>query len=150
MEILRGGPEGIVVAMAIRLVVRRRSPDEHSTNTYFAAAFEFRHRCPDVCEFDGAETDEPLRIVTGILGGPVVDPAKACGAKLGVVEAEQQHPHRGVHRLGVDAVAILLLEALRWIPHALGGGVETALMCSGSSSAVLPEPKKPATCIGSI
>src|SRR5260370_34954475 len=98
--------------MAIRLVVRRRSPDEHSTNTYFAAAFEFRHRRRDVCEFDGAETDEPLRIVTGIFGGPVVEPAETCGAKLGVVEAEQQSPHRGVHALAVDTAPTSPLDAL--------------------------------------
>src|SRR5712692_6014627 len=112
--------------MAIRLVVRRRSPDEHSTNTYFAAAFEFRHRRRDVCEFDGAETDEPLRIVTGIFGGPVVEPRKHAARS-----SASSRPNR-------------------WIPHLLGAASKPRLMCSGSSSAVLPEPKKPATCIGSI
>src|ERR1700730_2253508 len=113
--------------MAVRLVVRRRTPNEYSANTYFTAAFNLRHRGRDVSQFDGAETDEPLRIVAGILGGPVVEPAKACGAKLGIVEPEEQHSHRGVHRLGVDAVAILLLEAFGRVPHALGGNLEAAL-----------------------
>src|SRR5229473_8650108 len=113
--------------MAIRLVVRRRTPNEYSANTYFTAALNLCHRGRDVSEFDGAETDEPLRIVAGILGGPVVEPAKACGAKFGVVEPEQQHPHRGVQCLGVDAVAVLLLEPLGGVPHALGRGVEAAL-----------------------
>src|SRR5216684_4993636 len=88
IEILRGGPERIVVAMAIRLVVRRRTPNEYSANTYFTAALDLCHRGRDVAEFDGAETDEPLRIVAGILCRPVVEPAKACGAKLGIVEPE--------------------------------------------------------------
>src|SRR6202047_2490209 len=113
--------------MAVRLVVRRRTPNEYSANTYFTAAFDLRHRGRDVSEFDGAETDEPLRIVAGVLSGPVVEPAKACGAKFGIIEPEQQHSHRGVHRLGVDAVAILLLEAFGRVPHALGGNLEAAL-----------------------
>src|SRR5690348_5820055 len=86
IESLRGGPERIVVAMAIRLVVRRRTPNEYSANTYFTAALEFRYGSRDVAEFDGAETDEPFRTITGVFCRPVVEPAKACGAKLGVVE----------------------------------------------------------------
>jgi len=62
--------------------------------------------------------------VTAILGGVVVEGAEAGRPQLRVVQPVQQHPHRSIESLRAHAVAILLLEALRRIPDALGCGVE--------------------------
>ena len=70
------------------------------------------------------EAEEPLRIVAAILGGVVVEGAEASRPEFSVVEPVQEHPHRSVESLRTHAVAILLLQALGRIPHALGGGVK--------------------------
>ena len=51
--------------------------------------------------------------------------------QLGVIQSKQRHAHRGVNDLGLNAVAILILEPEGGIPHALGRGVETTLVVFG-------------------
>ena len=62
--------------------------------------------------------------MAAILGGVVVEGAEASRPEFSVVEPVQEHPHRSVESLRTHAVAILLLQALGRIPHALGGGVK--------------------------
>src|ERR1700747_3720819 len=113
--------------MTVGLVLRRRAPDEYPSQALLGTAFEFLHPRRDVLQFYGAEANEPLWIVAAILGGVVVESAEAGRPEFSVVEPVQEHPHRSVEGLRAHAVAILLLQTLGRIPHALGGGVKAVL-----------------------
>ena len=91
---IRGcGPERIVVRMAIRAVFRGRTPDQGAAQTLFSDPLQFGDTGRNVFQGHRAEADQPIRVVAGILGCPVVEGAEGRGAQLSVFEPKQQHAH---------------------------------------------------------
>src|SRR5262249_2169952 len=80
-----------------------------------------------IFQSDRTSADQAPGIVTAILSRPIIEGPEASAAQFGVIESEQQHPHRGVKNLATHTVAILLLEAFRGIPNAVRRRIETAL-----------------------
>src|SRR6266852_2274669 len=147
-EVLRRGPERIVVGVAVGTLVRRLRPDHRTAHPFLCDAREFGSARGDVFKRDEPKRDEPVEIVAAVFDGPVVERAKACGAQFDVIESEQRHSHRGVDDLGLDAVAVLILDAVGRVPYAFRRRVEALFRCSGSSCDGTPAPKNPATAVG--
>src|SRR5689334_5824137 len=126
-EVLGGCPEWIIDWIAIRLVFRRRTPDQHAAQTFFGAALEFLHSFVDIFQRHGAGPDQALGVVTAIFAGPIIKRFEAGVAEFGIVESKQQHAHRGVENLAANSITILFLESFGGVPHTAGRSVKTAL-----------------------
>ena len=97
LELLRGGPEGVIVMMRVGSILGRRGPDEGAFEPHLGAALEFAARAVNVEQRNHREAGEPARRVTTELSAPVVVNAEAVFLECGVFNPEQyKAPHRGV------------------------------------------------------
>ena len=85
-------------------------PDHRAAHALFGDPRKLGHRRRNIFQRDEPQRNQALGVVAAILGGPVVERAEAGGAQLGVIQPEQRHPHRRVDDLGLNAVAVQVLE----------------------------------------
>ena len=116
VEILRSGPERIIVRMAIRPLTRGIRPDHRSSHPLFGNALEFLDGRPNVLERDEPERNKPLGIIATVLHRPVIVRLKTGSPQLSIIETVQGHAHRGVDHLGLHTVEVLVLNPGGWIP----------------------------------
>ena len=117
IQVLGGGPERIVVGVAIGLFIRWRGPDHRPPQALVGTPFEFGHTSVNIFERHQPDADQPVGIIAAILGHKVVIGPEAGTPQSGVVQAVQHHAERGVQHLGRHPVPVLFFEAFGRIPH---------------------------------
>src|SRR5262249_33708412 len=118
-------PEGIVLRRAVRLILRRGTPDQSAAQAFLSHTFEFRHTGRNILKRNRTQADQSRRVVAAILRSPIVERPETLSAQLGVIETKQQHAHRSIEGFGADTVTVLLFQAFGRVPHAFGRYVES-------------------------
>src|SRR5205814_5165339 len=127
LEILRGGPERIVVWMRIGPIGGRFSPDHRSRHATTLDALQFGNRGGDILKRNQAERDQALEIILAILCGPVIEDAETRRTELSIPEPEERHPHRSVNDFRRYIVAVLIFNPFSGIVDGLGRFSKAAL-----------------------
>src|SRR5713226_6608611 len=119
-EVMIGGglPERIVDAVAVWLVLRRRAPDHRAAQTLLRATLQLLNPRWNIFERNQRRADQALGIVRAELREPVVVRAETCALQVGVAQVEERHAEGSVEHLGLDAIDILILDALGRVPSA--------------------------------
>src|SRR5712692_1702590 len=119
-EVMIGGglPERIVDAVAVGLVLRWRAPDHRAAQALLRTAVQLFDSRWNIFERNQRGADETLGIVRAELREPVVVRAEACALQVGVAQVEERHAEGSVEHFGLDAVDILVLDALGRVPSA--------------------------------
>src|SRR5216683_2309947 len=119
-EIMLGGglPKRIVDAVAVGLVLRWRAPDHRTAQALLRTAVQLLDPRWNIFERNERGADQTLGIVRAELREPVVVRAEACALQVGVAQVEERHAEGSVEHFGLDAVDILVLDALGRVPSA--------------------------------
>jgi hypothetical protein len=102
-------------------------PRHRSSHAFALDALKLGDRRGNVFEGNQTERNQTLEIVAAIVSSPIVEGTRAGVAELSIGAPKQRHPRRGVDPFGGDAIAILILDALRRIVNRFGRVVQTAL-----------------------
>ena len=119
-ELLRGGPERLVVRMRIRPLGGRFPPDHRPCHAPALDPLQLGHRGRDILERNKSQRDQALEIILAILRGPVIEGTETRRAELGIRESEERHPHRGVNDFRCHIVAVLVFNPFGRIVDSLG------------------------------
>src|SRR5260370_9800811 len=117
-EIMLGGglPKRIVDAVAVGLVLRWRAPDHRTAQALLRTAVQLLDPRWNIFERNQRGADQTLGIVRAELREPVVVRAEACALQVGVAQVEERHAEGSVEHFGLDAIDVLVLDALGRIP----------------------------------
>src|SRR5713226_1905845 len=111
IELLRRGPELIVVFRVKGQARMRHLPNDGASEAGFFAAFQLFYRCIDVVHGDGGDADQAFGSRLTIVDQPVVVGGKASGLQFRIIKMEKVQEIRRVQHFRTEAIGLHLCDS---------------------------------------